>query len=150
MRYLEYDVSVLIYGLVGNNDYPEHKDIILNVLRGHTTNLCIVSIYSNAYEDGVREYENDFYAKYGELYDKQIHDKFEDVYNHYFNENKVKELKKLLIDVYNDKFRDDHSDIELKDFLYHYLKIFSMIITYLNLRVFYDLIKWLKFIIIDQ
>ena len=35
MRYLEYDVSVLIYGLVGNNDYPKHRDIILNVLRGY-------------------------------------------------------------------------------------------------------------------
>ena len=80
MRYLEYNVSVLIYGLVGNNDYPEHRDIILNVLSGRNANSCIVSIYSNAFEDGVREYENDFYAKYGELYDKQIHSKFEDVY----------------------------------------------------------------------
>ena len=62
----------------------------------------------------------------------------------------MKELKKLFIDVYNDKFRHNHGGIELKDVLYHYLKIFSMIITYLNTHVFYDLIEWLKFIIIDQ
>ena len=151
MRYLEYDVSVLIYSLVGSNDYPEHRDIILNVLRGHDTNCCIVTIYCNSYKDEVEEYENDFYAKYSELYNKKVHDKFENVYDYYFNENKVKELKDLLIEVYNNEFRDDHSDIELKDFLYHYLRIFSMIITYLNKRhVFYDLMEWLKFIIIDQ
>ena len=149
MKYLEYDVAILIYGLVGNNEYPEHRDIILNVLRGYNTNLCIVSIYNNAYEDGVREYENEFYAKYSELYDEQIHDKFEDVYNHYFNEDKVKELRKLLIDTYKNKYKDNYDVIKLKDFLYHYLRIFSIIITYLNKRqVFHDLMEWLKFNII--
>ena len=151
MRYLEYDVAIHIYGLVGNNDYPKHRDIILKVLRGHDTNCCIKDIYSNAYEDEPEDYEHDFYAKYAELYDKQIHDKFEDVYDHYFAEDKVKELRKLFIDTYNNKYRYDHDDIELKDFLYHCLRIFSMIITHLNKRhVFYELMESLEFIIIDQ
>ena len=151
MRYLEYDVSTLIYGLVGNNDYPEYRDVILSVLRGYNTNYCIVTIYCNVYEVEIEEYEQSFYAKYTELYNKKIHKKFEDAYNHYFNEEKVKELKEILIDSYNDEYSDDQNDIELKYFLYHYLRIFSMIITYLNKRrIFPDLMEWLKFIIIDQ
>ena len=98
VRYLEYDVSVLIYGLVDNNDYPEYRDIILKVLRGFDTNFCIENIYSNIYEDEVEDYENEFCAKYSELYDKQIYDKFEDVYKHYFNKDKLKELRQLLIE----------------------------------------------------
>ena len=101
------------------------------------------------YKDEVEEYENDFYAKYSELYDKAIHEKFEEVYNHYFIEDKVRELRKLLIDTYNNKYNDNQDDIELKDFLYHYIRIFSMIITCLNKReVFNDLVEWLKFNII--
>ena len=146
MKYLEYDVAILIYGLVGNNEYPEHRDIILNVLRGYNTNLCIVTIYCNAYKDEVQMYPHDFYSKFSELYDEEIHDKFKDVYNHYFNEDKVKELRKLLIKTYKTKYKDNHEEIELKYFLYHYLRIFSMIITYLNKRqVFHDLMEWLKF-----
>ena len=151
MRYLEYDVSTLIYGLVGNNDYPTYRYVILNVLRGYNTNYCIVTIYCNVYEDEIEEYELSFYAKYTELYNKKIQNKFEDAYNHYFNEEKVKELKEILIDSHNGEYSDDQNDIELKYFLYHYLRIFSMIITYLNKRhVFPDLMEWLKFIIIDQ
>ena len=96
MRYLEHHVSVLLYGLVGNNDYPQHRDIIRHVLRGYNTNFCIASIFSNAYEDEPEDYEHDFYAKYTEVYDKQVHDKFEDVYNHYFNEDELRELKKVI------------------------------------------------------
>ena len=45
VRYLEYDVAVLIYGLFGNNDYLEHRDIVVNVLNGFKTNFSIVTIY---------------------------------------------------------------------------------------------------------
>ena len=47
MKYLEYDVAVLIYSLVGQNDYPNHRSIILNILRGYDTNFCIATIYCN-------------------------------------------------------------------------------------------------------
>ena len=114
MKYLEYDVTIHIYGLDGNNEYPKHRDIILKVLSGHNTNCCIKAIYSNAYEDEPEDYEHDFYAKYTELYDKQVHDKFEDVYDDYFAEDKAKELRKLVIDAYNNKYRYDHDDIELE------------------------------------
>ena len=148
--YLDYDVSTLIYSLVRNNEYPEHEDIILQVLSGFNPNFCCASIYANIYVDNVYIYETDFCEKYSELYNKQIHDKFEDAYNHYFNEKKVKELKELLVTKYNEC--EYYSNIvDLKQYLYHYLRIFSMIITYLNKRqVFYDLIQWLKFIVIDQ
>ena len=86
MKYLEYDVAIHIYGLVGNNDYPKHRDIILQVLSGFNPNFCCASIYDNVYEDDICLYETDFCEKYSELYDKKIHDKFEDAYNHYFNE----------------------------------------------------------------
>ena len=80
-----------------------------------------------------------------------IHDKFEGAYNHYFNEEKVKEWKELLKNRYMNEYEYYHSRVELKQYLYHYLRIFSMIITYLNTRqVFYDLIEWVKFIVIDQ
>ena len=44
MKYLEYDVAIHRYGLVGNNDYPKQINIILKVLRGHDTNCCIKDI----------------------------------------------------------------------------------------------------------
>ena len=78
----------------------EQRDIISNVLNGFNTNFCIASIYSDAYEDEPEDYEHGFYVKYTELYDKQVHDKFENVYNHYFNKDKLTELRKLLIDTY--------------------------------------------------
>ena len=151
MRYLEYDVSVLIYSLVGNNDYPEHFDIIINVIQRFNTNFCIPTVYCNVFKNELTEYNASFHASYGQLYTLEIHYKFEEVYNHYFNKVKVKELRQLLIQYYNTRFHDERDIIELHDFLYHYLRIFSIIITYLNKRhVFYDLIEWLKFIIIDQ
>ena len=142
MRYLEYDVSVLIHGLVGKNNYPGHNDIVRHVLKGYNTNLCIASIYSNAYEDRQKQYEHDFYAIYSKMYDKQIRDQFEDVYIHHFNEDKLRELRKLLLDAYKNKLDYYYDYIGIKDSLYHYLKIFSMITTYLNsIQVFYDLMK---------
>ena len=149
--YLEYDVSILIYSLVSTNEFPNHRNIILKILRGYYTNFCIATIYCNIYKDEVEEYETEYYEKFTELYDKNINDKFEDAYNHYFNEEKVKELKELLITKYNNEYEYYNNRVELKQYLYHYLRIFSMIITYLNKRqVFYDLMEWLKFIIIDR
>ena len=56
-------------------------------------------------------------------------------------------MKKLIIEIYND---NDIGYVDLKDFLYHYLRIFSLIITYLNKQIFHDFMEWLEFIIIDQ
>ena len=149
--FLDSDVSIHIYGLVGNNDYPEHEDIILQVLSGFNPNFCCASIYDNVYEDDVYIRETDFCEKYSEMYDEQIHEKFEDAYNHYFSEEKVKELKEILINRYMKEYKYYNNTVELKNSLYNYLKIFSMIITYLNKRhVFYELIEWLEFIINDQ
>ena len=67
------------------------------------------------------------------------------------NKDKLRELKQLLLDTYKKKFDYNYDYIDIKDFLYHYLRKFSMIITYLNKRqVFHDLIERLEFIIIDQ
>ena len=60
----------------------------------------------------------------------------------------VKELKEMLINTHNKEHKDE---MKSRYFLYHYLRIFSMIITCLNKReVFNDLMEWLKFITIDQ
>ena len=96
MKYLDYDVAIRIYGLVGNNDYPKHRDIILNVLSGFSSNFRIKNIYCNVYENDVYMYEYAFYVKYTELYNKEKHDTFEEVYNHYFIEDKMKEFKTFI------------------------------------------------------
>ena len=48
------------------------------------------------------EHEHDFYAEYTELYDKRVHDNFEDVCKPMIlMKTKIKELK-VLAEVYND------------------------------------------------
>ena len=70
--FLDSDVSVLICGLVGNKDYPKHRDIRLQVLSGFNPKFCFASIYANVYEDDVYMYETDCCEKYRELYNKPI------------------------------------------------------------------------------
>ena len=75
-KILEKDIYVSIYCLVEFKEYPPERKIIMEVLRGHTTNLCIPSIYSNPSEDDVEEYYYEFHAKYLESYNNKIHDAF--------------------------------------------------------------------------